>query len=292
MLQGLSVAGLLALSSVLVPFPDADARTPPPSSAADLEAQALYNAGVERFEAREFEAALPPLEASLELLDDANTRYAYAQTLNKLGRCPEAVREYERILGGVPEDSDVRRVLQGAIRACAHQMAVALSEAEVPPREPAPSPGVLRLAAPKPLAVGDDPGVSWRRGGVAAMGVGAVSVVLGGTLAGFYLARREEFSSNLNNALARQKSACSDGLEDLECQQASTDIDTWRTNGQRAQRLAVVSGVVGLGLGSSMLLAGGLVFHEGKLRTRHWRNGRPSALFVPTPTGVAIVGRF
>ncbi len=298
MLLGLPVAGLLTVSSVAGPLPLPETEpTTAPSSAADLEAEALYNAGVERFEEGEFEAALVPLEASLELLDDPNTRYAYAQTLNKLGRCPEAVREYERILDAVPEGSDVQRVLEGAIRACAGQMAEALSEAEAEEEEaqeeePAP-PAVLRLPVPKPTAVGQDPGRSWRQGGVAAMAVGGVGIVIGVSVAAYFSVRGREFSNNLELALTRQDAAgCTVDASTLECEQFEADIDTWRANGDQANRLALVSGVVGVGLGVTSLVAGGLVFREGTLRTKHWRSGRPSAGFVPTPNGAVVVGRF
>ena len=291
MLLGLPVAGLLTVSSVVAPLPGGPG--PSPSSAADLEAEALYNAGVERFEAGEYEAALVPLEASLALLDDANTRYAYAQTLNKLGRCPEAVREYERILNVTPEDSDVHRVLEGGIRACAGRMAAALTEAEAADDEPAPTPAVLRLPVPEPIVVGEDPGIRWRQGGVAAMAVGGVSVVLGGALAGYFSVRGQEFSSNLANTLSRQDAAdCGGESSSIECQQLDSDIGTWRRNGGRANRSIVVSAAVGVGLGVSLLVTGGLLFREGTLRTKHWRSGRASAVFVPTPTGGAIVGRF
>lgn len=297
MFLGLPLAGLLTASSVVAPIPVLEEPGPTPSSAADLEAEALYNAGVERFEAGEFAAALTPLEASLELLDDTNTRYAYAQTLNKLGRCPEAVREYERILDVVPEDSDVSRVLQGGIRACAGQMAAVLAEAEaeaeVTPAEAAPPPSVLRLPAPEPAVVGDDPGIRWRLGGVVAMGVGGVSIVLGGTLGAYFAVRGREFSDRLSMTTSeKQLAGCETNASSLECRQIDSDINTWRSNGQQANRTALISGVVGVGLGVSLLVAGGLVFREGTLRTKHWRSGRASAVLVPTLRGGTVVGRF
>ncbi len=297
MLLALPVAGFLAVSSALAPLPTGSAEPgPAPSSAADLEAEALYNAGVDRFEAGEFEAALPPLAASLELLDDPNTRYAYAQTLNRLGRCPEAVREYEQILDATAEGSDAQVVLAGAIRACAAQMAAALTEAEAEAEATLgaspPSPAVLRLPVPEPTVVGDDPGATWRQGGVVAMAAGGASVVLGGAVAIYFSARGRDFSSRLSEAQAEQGAANCGASSTLRCLQLDADIGTWRRNGEQANRSALLSGVVGAGLGVSLLVAGGLVFREGKLRPKHWSTGRLSASVVLTPTGGALVGRF
>ena len=296
---GVPVAGLLVALIAPAPLPLDPAPEAPhsPASAADLEAEALYNAGVERFEGGDFAAALAPLEASLALLEDANTRYAYAQTLNRLGRCPEAVREYDRLLGVVPEGSDAQRVLEGAVRACAAQMAATLTEAEAQEEEKrdqtSPPPAVLRLPVPDPAPVGDDPGRSWRRGGMAAMAVGGVSIVAGGTVAAYYGVRGREFSNKLAVSLDEQDAAgCGPNESTSECGRIDGEILAWRENGDRANRYALLSGVVGIGFGLTAVVVGALVVREGTVRTDRWRSERPSVAFVAAMTGGTLVGRF
>lgn len=280
----------IASSSTVSALP---ADSDPPArqeSAADLEAEALYNAGVERFEAGDFEGALRALEASLTKAQDANTRYAYAQTLNKMGRCPEAVREYERVIELVPEDSAPHDMVDAAIRHCADQMAQTLESAR---DEPTPPPVLVRIPEPKPVVFGNDPGVSWRTGGFVTMGVGSAVVILGATMAAVYRVRGREFHNNLRDArIQAEINGCSLSVATPECPEIESEIHVWRTNTNRANRLVAASAGAVVGLGAVLIVAGGLVYREGKLRTRQWANGLARTQVVPTGRGVAVVGRF
>ena len=71
----------------------------------DGEAQALYDEGIERFDAGDFEGALEKLDASIAVERSTLALYAKAQSLNKLERCREAVPIYNEVLSTLPEES-------------------------------------------------------------------------------------------------------------------------------------------------------------------------------------------
>ncbi|MEM6292245.1 MAG: tetratricopeptide repeat protein [Myxococcota bacterium] len=281
--------GTLVLSSLL--SWSAPAQVSDVETSGSLEAEALYNAGVERFEAGDFEGALRPLEASLELADDPNTRYAYAQALNQLGRCPEAVREYERVIDLVPEESQAHEVVDQAIRSCASKMAETLASGEEAAAPPPPV--VLTLGTPRPMGVGEDPGKTRRAVGIGLMTGGTAGVVIGGVVAAVFVTRGNEFASNLarDNEAFNAADCAGANSGSTTCAQLSGNIDTWRANGNAANLRVVISAAVGVGGGAALLVAGGLLFRDAKRRTAAWKNGRTVGI-APTPGGVLVSGRF
>jgi len=300
MLRAVLVQLAVSLSIVfgsVSPIPPPGAFEPSVDEASETplndEPEALYNAGVKLFESGDLEAALRPLEASLSLQEDANTRFAYGQVLKKLDRCSEAVREFERVLEAVPEGSDAERVLNQAILSCANDMADTLGTRAGPSGEPS-RPVILRLGDPRPITLGKDPGRSWEVGGITSMGVGAFGVVSGIGMFAFYSVRGREFSNELGASLDEQAQlGCNSNDPADECSQVQGQIDTWRDNGNQANTLRAISLGVGGGLGVLLLVAGGLAFREGKIRTAQWRNGRTAWIrVVPTGRGVSAVGRF
>lgn len=285
-------AAVLASISLVTAAPPSTDSNPSDASPAMLEAEALYEAGVRRFDAGEYEEALGPLQASLEVRDDPNTRFAIGQTLKKLGRCPEAIEQFEKGLDSLPDDAEAAGILNRAIRSCADDMAEALTAQST--TEEAPRPMILRLPEPRPVALGKDPGKSWRVGGIATMGVGAFSFVAGIAKGAWFVVRGRGFSEDLRGALNEQDALGCDGSDGSgQCAQVQSEVDSFRSNGETANRFAVVSFAVGGGLGVALLVTGGLVFREGNIRTRQWKSGRVSDVRVlPSLGGISVSGRF
>ncbi len=239
-----------------------------PSSFKSDEAQALYDAGIQKFDRGEFEDALVDLDASIEVERSALALYAKAQSLNKLERCREAVPIYNEVLGMLPEDSGARPAVKDALVTCAEKMA---EEDETPLPPP-----VIDTTDPEVEDDLDDPPEEidrpndkqrkkWYTDPYAPIliGVGAVGVGIGG----YYLAEASEEN-------ARQPE----------------QYDEFAAKGERVRQLQVRGGVI-LGVGGALLLTG--VIRYAILAAKGRRSKTAFAPSVgPRWAGASLSGRF
>lgn len=123
--------------------PHGHAAAAPPDTFQSDRARGLYDTGIAKFDAGDYEGALEDLNGSLELEPQAKTLYAKAQSLNKLERCREAVPIYNEVLIRLPDDSPAASAVKDALVTCAEKLAAddgePLPEPEVEP-EPEPEP--------------------------------------------------------------------------------------------------------------------------------------------------------
>ena len=141
---------------------------------------------------------------------------------------------------------------------------------------------------------GPDPGRTLRFAGMGTMVGGAVFALTGGALALVYAIR----SRNLGNDLEREITAfealnCPEDFADIEsCRTQDDRVKTFRSNGHLANRIALGTGIGLGGGGVAALVVGGLLFNEGKVRTKQWERGLASLRVMPTRRGLIVSGRF
>lgn len=239
------------------------------ASAADFEnpkAEKLYDVGVQKFDAGDYAAALDDLERSIALERNASSLYAYAQTLNKLERCREAVPVYNEVLDKLPEESGARPAVKDALVKCAEKLA----EEDVAPT-PAPilesdgDEGPTELDEPVDEPEPEKPAKRWYTDPYAPVliGVGAVGVGVGG----WYLSE------------ASKENAKRPEL-----------YDEFAAKGDRVRELQIRGGVI-LGIGGALVLTGAIRYAVLGARGRRAATAF-SPVIGPRWTGVSVSGRF
>jgi len=240
-----------------------------PTAFQDPEAEALYNEGLQKSDAGDFEGALEPLDASLSIERTAKALYAKAHSLHRLDRCRDAVPLYRETLTMVQEGSPADLIIRDALVNCAEKMAeeddpiVApvitepVADDDVPVDEPDDTDDVQP----------DEPRKPWYTDVYAPIfiGVGAVGVGVGGY-----------FLSEAAKENARQPE----------------QYDEFAAKGDRVTQLQVRGGVI-LGIGGALVLTGAIRYAVLAARGR-----KSKTAFVPSPSlgrrwaGVSFSGRF
>ena len=241
----------------------------PPSGFDNPEAEALYVEGVTMFDGGDFEGALEKVEASLAIESTAKSLYAKAQSLNKLGRCREAVPIYNEVLAMLPDKSAARPAVKDALVTCAEKMAEE-EEAVVTPPVVADS----GAGEGSDLGDGSDPvdepppksgGKKWYVDPYAPVliGVGAIGVGIGG----YYLGQASEENSK-----------------------QPEQYDEFAAKGERVRQLQVQGGVI-LGVGAALVLTGAIRYAVLGVRGRRDKTAF-TPLVGPRLTGASFSGRF
>jgi tetratricopeptide (TPR) repeat protein len=139
------------------------------------DAQALYDRGLARFQARAYAEAVADFEAGYALDPRREFLFAEAQAKRLAGDCKGAVALYERFLTTDPPALQVNATHIGLGR-CAQHLAAHPDVVMVePPPPPPPAP------APLPRWWHDGPGLALGAAGVVALGVGVGFLIAGST---------------------------------------------------------------------------------------------------------------
>ncbi|MFN3187155.1 MAG: hypothetical protein ACE37F_34470 [Nannocystaceae bacterium] len=113
-----ALALMLALS---IAVPTSASAAPIPID--DPEAKALFERGVELYESGDLEGALEQLDASLAIQRSTEALFTKGQSLNRLGRCREAVPIYKEVLTQVDPGSEAEIAVKNVLVVCAEKMA-------------------------------------------------------------------------------------------------------------------------------------------------------------------------
>lgn len=239
-----------------------------PSGFENPDAEALYDEGVTMFDSGDFEGALEKVEASLAIETSAKSLYAQAQSLNKLGRCREAVPIYNDVLAMLPDKSAARPAVKDALVTCAEKMAEEEETVVTPPI--VVDNGTDDGSDGEALDPVDDPppkssGRKWYADPYAPVliGVGAVGVGVGG----YYVGEAVKENSK-----------------------QPEQYDEFAAKGERVRQLRIQGGVI-LGIGGTLILVGAIRYTVLGVRGR--RNKTAFTPIVgPRFTGASLSGRF
>ena len=264
-LRAISVGVALSLTG------PAFARTAPatPKVFTSRDAEGLYTEGLEMFDVGDFEGALKNLDASLAIERTVMSLYAKAQSLNKLGRCREAVPIYNELLATFPDQSEAGSAIKDALVKCAEKMAEGEDPVTPPPvtddRDMYGDPSTDDASDPVDDPPPESVGKKWYVDPYAPVliGLGAVGVGVGG----YYLGQASEENSK-----------------------QPEQYDEFAAKGERVLQLQVQGGVI-LGVGAALILTGAIRYTVLGVRGR--RNKTAFAPAVgPRFTGASLSGRF
>ncbi len=267
MTQALAVGFAMTGAPVVHAAPVAYAPADDTSSDFSSErARSLYESGIVKFDAGDYEGALVDLDASLEIETQASSLYAKAQSFNKLGRCRDAVPIYNRVLQMLPETSSAADAVKDAMVICAEKMVAEGATVEPPAEDEDVEPEV------EPLDEGpaDDGEKRWYADVVAPvlLGAGLVGVTVGGV----FLGR----ASQLDPANAPSYGEFVRERDD--------------------QRSAQITGGIGMGIGSALVLGGIVRYIVVASRGRRERDVALVPMVAPQrgrwSAGLGFSGRF
>jgi tetratricopeptide (TPR) repeat protein len=190
----------------------------PVAPATAAKARALFEQGIARFGARDFEDAIAAFEASYKLDPRPEVLFSLAQAERQSGDCPTAVALYRKFLATDPPARHADAARDG-IGKCERALAsrpldVAAPEPAAP--EQASAPGPTPVPAPPPTS-SPAPRAAWRTPvGLALLGGGALG--LGGGAALFVAARKaageaddaaryDDYVARMDRAESRQRLA-------------------------------------------------------------------------------------
>ena len=233
----------------------------------DPEAKALFEDGVERYESGDLEGALEKLDASLAIQRSTEALFTKGQSLNRLGRCREAVPVYKEVLTHVEPGSEAEAAVKNVLVVCAEKMAEEDDEPLVAPVIDSDTSDDDDIV--EPVDEVDEPrkqpGKRWYKDPYAPVliGVGAIGIGVGG----YYLGQAADEN-------ARQPE----------------QYDEFAAKGDRVRRLQIQGGVI-LGVGGALLLTGAIRYAVLAARDRRSRTAvAPS--FGPRWAGISVAGRF
>jgi tetratricopeptide (TPR) repeat protein len=261
-----SIARVLALGLALsIAAPSSAFAEPIPIE--DPEAKALFEEGVTLYEDGDLEAALVKLDASLAIQRSTEALFTKGQSLNRLGRCREAVPVYKEVLTQVAPGSEAEAAVKNVLVVCAEKMA---EEDDAPPVAPvieadSEADGALTGGGDEVDEPPKKPGKRWYKDPYAPVliGVGAIGIGVGG----YYLGQAADEN-------ARQPE----------------QYDEFAAKGDRVRRLQIQGGVI-LGVGGALLLTGAIRYAVLAARDRRSRTAvAPS--FGPRWAGISVAGRF
>jgi hypothetical protein len=186
--------------------PPATAQAPAPGSAADLSGQAI-----ERFKARDYDAAARLFEQAYGLDPNPNYLFNVGRVYEEKGDIRSAADYYQRFVKEPGVEIESRELALQRLRV----LRAILHETEPKPGEPAtatpadPKPGVTPPSAGTGTGEDEpDRRKSMRLGGYALLGVGGVSMVVGGIFGGLTLAKKNDLNDTHmvedRKALARE----------------------------------------------------------------------------------------
>jgi len=180
-----------------------EAAAPAPGTAADLSGQAI-----ERFKARDYDAAARLFEQAYALDPNPNYLFNVGRVYEEKGDIRSAVDYYQRFVKEPGVEIESRelalqrlRVLRAILHETEPQPGEPAGAAPAPTAEPGPS-----APAPGPSADEPDRTKSMRLGGYALLGVGGISMVVGGIFGGLTLAKKSELDGT-NTVVERQSLA-------------------------------------------------------------------------------------
>jgi hypothetical protein len=135
----MGLGAVVGVGLTLLGPPDAEGDTRELSRTAErqeTDAELLRRSGQHAFDVGDYSRALGFFEKSLAIEVDPNALFGIAQSLNKLGKCRDAVRYYERTAELLAADHPAQSVIRGGIVHCAYALAEG-SETDAPPPPPA-----------------------------------------------------------------------------------------------------------------------------------------------------------
>jgi hypothetical protein len=222
----------------------------------DAKARARLAAGMEKFDAGQFEEAKREFQASFEREKNPLSLWGWAQATNKVDGCRKSVKLYRDFSEMVDEGSEAYDVALEAIAECADELAH--DDASTTPVEDDP------VVEDDVVDDSDPPQRPWHRdplGGVL-VGLGAAGTATGiGLLAAAAVER--------NNPCNR--------------------YDCFEVQQQKVDNLTIAGAVV-VGVGGALLVGG--VVRWAVLGARQRGNASAGPLVHPRSIGISIVGRF
>ncbi len=175
-----------AATTITTPPADpADPGAPAPGSAADLSGQAI-----ERFKARDYDAAARLFEQAYGLDPNPNYLFNVGRVYEEKGDIRSAADYYQRFVKEPGVQIESRELALQRLRV----LRAILHETEPEPGQPATvAPGpTTDTTAPGPAKDEPDRNKSMRIGGYALLGVGGASMIVGGIFGGLTLAKKNK----------------------------------------------------------------------------------------------------
>lgn len=148
----------------------------PTENDSDSAAKQHLEAGLAAYRARDYETASREFEAAFAIRPDPSLLYSWAQAQRQANQCGKALELYRRYVDSKPSDSQVSAANAG-IKLCEDTLANAKPE---PKPEPAPKPIEPRVEIVRRPWYSDRLGHSLVVGGVVALGIGSVFLVVSG----------------------------------------------------------------------------------------------------------------
>lgn len=168
---------------------DPGAPAPAPGSAGDLSGQAI-----ERFKARDYDAAARLFEQAYSLDPNPNYLFNVGRVYEEKGDIRSAADYYQRFVKEPGVQIESRELALQRLRV----LRAILHETEPEPEQPATAtPGPQAdTTAPTPAGDEPDPKKSMRLGGYALLGVGGVSMIVGGVFGGLTLGKKNQLDDS------------------------------------------------------------------------------------------------
>lgn len=235
-------------------------------TAEDLSAQAI-----ERFQAKDYDAAVRLFEEAYALDKVPNYLFNIGRVYEEKGDIRAAVDFYQRFVKEPGVELDARdlalqrlRVLRGILQETDPDEPEPDDDDAAAPNEPTPAPVVAPTPAPAPSPP-PPPDPKWRTmkiAGAAVLGVGAGALLTGGILGGVTLSKQSQLDS-------------------------THDYDARLALKASGERLALTTDVL-IGVGAALVITGAVLVAVGATRGRT----RAVAARRVWPTGFGVAGRF
>lgn len=218
------IVGALVTTSVTPAYAAFPPPPPPPEPASEKEVEALNNAAVEKFQAKEYDEAARLFEEAYSINPEPNYLFNIGRIYEESGDLPQAVEYYERFMNEPAVELEAREIALERVRVL--KEIIRENEAEEAAKNPPPP----VEEDPDPLGKDDDKKKQppMRIGGIVLLSVGAVVLGAG---AGFGAA-----ASGNSNAL--------DDLNTLETR--DSEIEKGRRNAIVADSMFIAGGALAL----------------------------------------------
>ena len=165
-----------------------------PDTAANPGAGELSSQAIERFRAKDYDAAARLFEQAYAIDPNPNYLFNIGRVFEEKGDIRSAVTYYQRFVKEPGVDIGSRDLALQRLRV----LKAILNETEAPPPTTAPAESKVDPTQPsRPGGDNPDPKLTMRLSGYGLIGVGAVSMVVGGIFGGLTLAKKNELDDTM-----------------------------------------------------------------------------------------------